>query len=349
MKVVLASVLVPLLLLVALAPMSAPAAHYAPEAGDAFHYSEEWTLGSGVGNYSEYSEYSFINGSVTVTGIAANGTDAAAYSNDDTWGNVTGAYYAWTSSGTFTFSSTTFRYVDGTDNQTGYVDPSVWFYMNNSLPVGGALTLLNTACSVVSTNVSFALAGSPTGYVRTIETVGNGSFDRDDIYGAFAATYTWTSYFDPSTGYIVGYDYVEHDVNGPNGFTITDTLAVTSTTYALTQVSGPSASSGGSSLSEGLLVGLVILVVVVVIVIVAILAARSRRTRLPQHSAGGNLGFGPAPPPMGAPPSVRLTPSDQPAVQQIVIRETVKVPCRYCGTLIDSTATVCPNCGAPRT
>jgi RNA polymerase subunit RPABC4/transcription elongation factor Spt4 len=27
----------------------------------------------------------------------------------------------------------------------------------------------------------------------------------------------------------------------------------------------------------------------------------------------------------------------------------VKVPCRYCGTLMDSTATVCPKCGAPRT
>ncbi|HEV8049715.1 MAG TPA: zinc ribbon domain-containing protein [Thermoplasmata archaeon] len=27
----------------------------------------------------------------------------------------------------------------------------------------------------------------------------------------------------------------------------------------------------------------------------------------------------------------------------------MKVPCRYCGTLMDSTATVCPKCGAPRT
>ncbi len=48
------------------------------------------------------------------------------------------------------------------------------------------------------------------------------------------------------------------------------------------------------------------------------------------------------------PASVNLIPGGQPAVQQIVIKETVKVPCRYCGTLMDSTATVCPQCGAPR-
>jgi rubrerythrin len=43
-----------------------------------------------------------------------------------------------------------------------------------------------------------------------------------------------------------------------------------------------------------------------------------------------------------------LTPSGQPAVQQIIIKETVKVNCRYCGSLIDSTAETCPFCGATR-
>ncbi len=342
-------VLLPVVLLLAAVPAAAPGGHYLPAAGDNFHYFEAWSLGAGEGNYSGYTEYSYVNGTVGVTAIAANGTDAANYSNTDTWGNVTGAFYAWASSGTFTFSAATFRYVDGTDNQTGYDGAPVWFYMNNSLPVGATFTLLGTSCTVVSTDQPYSDPSISGGNVLTIETVGNGSFARDDIYGAFDATYTWTSFFDPATGYIVGYSYIEHDVNGPNGFTITDTLRVTATTYPLTAAPGSSASSGGSTLSEGLLVALVVIVVVVVIVIVAILAARSRRTRLPQHSYGGAPAFGPAPPPMGAPPSVHLTPSGEPAVQQIVIRETVKVPCRYCGTLIDSTATVCPNCGAPRT
>ncbi len=55
------------------------------------------------------------------------------------------------------------------------------------------------------------------------------------------------------------------------------------------------------------------------------------------------------PPPPGPPPeNIDLTPK-QPPVQQIVIKEVVKVKCRYCGALIDSTAETCPICGAPRT
>jgi hypothetical protein len=345
------------LLVIALALLAAPAvavtpsvAHYTPQAGDHFGYYETWYLNQGTGNYSGYSEFSYINGTVSVTAVAANGTEAASYSNTDTWGNVTGAYYAWTSSGTFTFSATTYHYVQGTDNQTGYVNPYVWFYIDNTATVGATVNLLNTACEVIGTNVAYPTALSSTGYAATIETIGNGTFQRNDIYGAFDATYTWTSYFDPSTGYVVGYLYVEHDVNGANGFTITDTVRTTSTSYPLTATSGPaSGGSGSSGLSPTEWIAIIAVVVIVIVVVIAVIAARSRRSRLPRHSAGGAVSFGPAPPPMGAPPPVHLTPSGQPAVQQIVIRETVKVPCRYCGTLMDSTATVCPSCGAPRT
>jgi len=84
-------------------------------------------------------------------------------------------------------------------------------------------------------------------------------------------------------------------------------------------------------------------------VIIALLVARSRRRHpLPQHSGTGQVAY--TPPPMGPPPpGIHLTPSGQPAVQQIVIKETVKVNCRYCGNLIDSTAEKCPFCGAART
>ncbi len=36
-----------------------------------------------------------------------------------------------------------------------------------------------------------------------------------------------------------------------------------------------------------------------------------------------------------------------PPLQVQVIREIVKVPCRYCGALVESTATQCPRCTAP--
>lgn len=38
-------------------------------------------------------------------------------------------------------------------------------------------------------------------------------------------------------------------------------------------------------------------------------------------------------------------PPPQPQVTQI--REVVKLPCRYCGNLVENTAVRCPNCNAP--
>lgn len=32
---------------------------------------------------------------------------------------------------------------------------------------------------------------------------------------------------------------------------------------------------------------------------------------------------------------------------QVVIKEIVKAPCRYCGTLVEVTTAKCPSCGAP--
>jgi len=45
-----------------------------------------------------------------------------------------------------------------------------------------------------------------------------------------------------------------------------------------------------------------------------------------------------------------LAPAAQPVVmQREVVREVVKIPCRFCGTLFDQLETSCPNCGAKRT
>jgi len=88
--------------------------------------------------------------------------------------------------------------------------------------------------------------------------------------------------------------------------------------------------------------GIVLIIVVVMILIYAFSRRRNRRT-LPQHPSQREY-----PPPGPPPPEIDLTPK-QPPVQQIVIKEVVKVKCPYCGALIDSTADVCPICGAPRT
>ena len=274
----------------------------------------------------------------------------AGYYNLDNYQNNQGATNTSTVSGNFGFSPTTLLYVIGTDDQVGYTNPHVWFFMDSTLAEGATFYALNTEMTVVNTSFSYDLDTAAGGYVTTIYSLGTGSYERDDAYGMLTATYTWKMYFDPTTGYIVGYSYVEQDSNSTgNGFTWTDTVHVTHTSYALTPGSAPPSSSGGSS-NNGLLLDIVVLVVVIIVIaVIAVALSRARRRpSLPRHSSTGQVSY--VPPPMGpAPPGIRLTPSGQPAVQQIVVKETVKVNCRFCGALIDTTAEKCPFCGAART
>lgn len=345
-------VLLGLFALALLASAAVPAsAHTIPTAGEHFAYTETDLLTNGVGNYSGYTEGTFTNGSVTVNAIAPNGTDNSSYQFSSYYENNNGQTDTATSAGAFSFSPTTRLYVNGTDDQTGYVDPYVWFYMDNSLGNATGFYLLNDQVVVQSTDQAFHVASSSTGWTKTIYAEGTGSYQRNDEYGVFTASYDWRAYFDPVSGFIVGYLYSENDSDGAgDGFTWTETLSVTSSSYALTPTAAPPASSSssstGSSGTFGVVVGLVV-VVIIVVIIIAIVAALSRRRPAPmaRHSVQGNVSFNPMYPP---PPGLNMN-VGQPAVQQIVIKETVKTNCKYCGTLIDTTATVCPKCGAPRT
>ncbi|HEY1197474.1 MAG TPA: zinc ribbon domain-containing protein [Thermoplasmata archaeon] len=345
-------VLSALLLLVGLSA-GAAGAHYTSAPVDQFAYNETIVLSNGVGtDYNGYTESTLINGSLAVTAVLPNGLDSAFYYNANSYQNNTGGQYSWTSSGTFTFSPQTRLYVNGTDNLTGYSNPFVWFFMDNSLPVGETFYILNTGMTVVSTSYDYALETAAGTYVKAIFTEGNGTYSWNNGFETINATYNWKAYFDTTTGYIIGYVYTEEDTtnNGSgDGFTYTDTLAVTHTSYALTSGVAPPPSSGsGGQGTDWTLIAVVLVVVVVIVALVALAISRSRRRRpIPKHSATGQVAF--ASPPVGPPPpGINLTPSGQPAVQQIIIKETVKVNCRYCGSLIDSTAETCPFCGATR-
>jgi hypothetical protein len=337
-----------LLLLPSVALAGAPG-HYVPVTGDRFAYAQTITVTNGRGDYLGYSEDSDYNGSVSITAVLPNGTESAAYQVSGTYRNSSGGHYPWSESGTFTFSAVSFEYVQGTDNQSGFANPLVWFYMNNSLAQGASFSLLDTPMKVVATNVPFPMSSSSTGYVATTFAEGNGSYQRNDDYGKFAATYNWKAYFDPGTGYIVGYTYTEVDSNASgDGFTYTDTLSDTQTTFALTPTSPPGNSSSSPTVLSPLLAVVVVVAVVVILVLVvyAIVRRRGAGRRLPRHPTVPAPGTMPT---FAPPPALNLVPRDQPPVQQVVIREIVKAPCAHCGTLIDTTVTNCPNCGAPRT
>ncbi len=307
---------------------------YTPSQGDHFSYHEVANLGSGTGDYAGYTEHTVVDGTERMTGVFGNGTVSANYNYTWTWNNSTGGTETGNSFGNFTFSSTSFLYVKGTDNQTGYVNPTVWFYIDNSTLKDGTFYLLNTQMTVTSTSYSYYLP-SQNRNVNTILAEGSSYYQRDDVYGQFNAAYTWKAYFDPATGYTIGYDYSEQDTSpSGTGFTYTESLYVTSTSYPLTTA----AASFDLSQYVGYIAIAIALVIIIIVGVVIYAVSKSRRT-LPRHPL----------PSERPPPTIDLTPKQQPPVQQIVIKEVVKVKCLYCGALIDSTVKFCPFCGAPRT
>ena len=315
---------------------------YSPRPGDHFSYHETIDVGNGVGYYGGYSDHTDTTGSESMNGVFANGTVASTYGFTWSFRDYNGITKSGGSSGSFTWSSTTFLYVHGTDNQTGYTNPKVWFYMDNSTLKGGSFYLLDTLMTVQSRNFGFFLP-SENRYVNTIFARGASSYFRNDDYGQYNAAYTWSAYFDSLTGYIVGYVWDEHDSNSSgDSFTYTENLSVTATSYPLAAGAAPP-----GFLQYVLYIVAIILVLAIILVIVAVLISRRRRRiKLPKHAYEQE--YRPPPPSPAPAPSVDLTPK-QPPVQQIVIKEVVKVKCKYCGALIDSTVQVCPICGAPRT
>jgi len=314
-------------------------AGYTPHQGDYFNYYEVINLTNGTGTYGYgYTEHETVNGIERMNQIFVNGTVASNYTYTWNWSNSSGSMQNGKSAGNFNWSANNFTYVKGNDSQIGYVKPLyVWFYMDNTTQQSSTFRLLNTQMTVTSTNYSYPLVLH--GNVKAIRAQGNSGYQRNDVYGQFNAAYSWTTYFDPSTGYIIGYDYIEQDTSATASFTYAETLYVTSTSYPLT--TAPSApTNSGSSSPLFLIIGLAFFIIFIVIIVIVIYAVSRSRRSLPKHAY---------PQVPIAPPTIDLTPKQQPPVQQIVIKEVVKVKCKYCGALIDSTVQACPFCGAPRT
>jgi hypothetical protein len=335
------------------------ATSYAPKATDSFSYQENMVVNNGQGSYLGYTDQTTVTGKEMVT--STNGSNVLShYDYTYSYSNNQGNSSSSSSSGDFTWSSRSFQYINGTDNQVGYSKPIyVWFAMNSSLPVGATFYSLNTQMTVQSKNYSFQLPGNGGRWVQTIQAEGTGQYQRQDSYGTFAASYTWDEYFDSTTGYIVGYSYVEQDngqYQGQSGsFTYTDSLYLTSSSYTLTPGSpsvitttptvnittqtaaGPLSDLGTDAVLAGALI-----VAFILIAVVAYATTRRRKGgQLPQHP----------PPPVTPPPSTPWQPGidlGSKPPQEVVIRDVAKVNCRYCGTLIPTTADTCPYCGGPR-
>jgi hypothetical protein len=334
-------VIITLLLCVSLFSGSA-FAPFVPHQGDYFSYYEDVQVGSGSGDYAGYTDHTVVTGTETVSGVTQDGVVSVHFSYTWDFSSNDGSTDSGGSSGDFTFSSTTFRYVNGTDDQVGYVNPTVWFCIDTSVPEGASFYLLDTLMTVESKEYIYVYP--PEGRnVIAIYTHGEGSYQRDDDYGQFTATYTWMAYFDPISGYIIGYDYIEQDNNPSAGFTYIESLYITEASYQLQ--AGPSTTP--DFFAELMKYAFLIVLILMVAVVLIVYAVSRGRRKLPKHSAQRPVYKPPSetPPPLGK--DIDLTP-EQARVQQIVVKEIVKVKCPYCGALIDSRLTNCPYCGAPR-
>ena len=355
-KIFFGAVLFAFLLATAIVANMHVASAYTPQKGDYFHYSETTTVGDGEGVYTGYTDQLETTGMEQMNSV--NGSVvSASYSYSYQYSNNEGSSTSSSSSGSYTWSSNTFTYENGTDNQVGiggitYSNPLyVWFAMNPSLSVGSTFYVLNTQFTVLSKNYSLLLPGENR-YVQTIQTEGTGQYQRNDSYGIFAASFTWNEYFDPSTGYIVGYHYLEQDNGKYQGqvgnFTYTDDLYVTSTSYSLIPASvTPTTSTTHQGGIPGfpfylsyVIAGLVVILFIVAVVAYTASTRIRKRESLPKHP------YTPSSPPQTPFPSKIDLGSKPP--EQVVIRDVAKVNCKYCGTLIPSTADTCPYCGAPR-
>ena len=168
---------------------------YVPQQGDYFNYHEVESLGSGTGNYDGYTEQTVVNGKETMNSVDVDGVVSATYGYSWTFSNSSGSTETGSQSGSYTFSSANYYYINGTDDQTGYVNPTVWFLMDNSIPKGGTFTILNTQMTVESTSYSYYLQ-SQNRNVVAIFAQGTSTYERNDEYGQFTADYTWKAYFE---------------------------------------------------------------------------------------------------------------------------------------------------------
>jgi len=328
---------------------------FATQKGDYFNYSETISVNNGQGSYTGYTDQTQISGMEQMNSVNG-GNVSASYTYNSQFSNNQGSSTSNSYSGQFTWSSSSFTYVDGTDNQVGYSKPTyVWFAIDPTLPVGGTFYILNSQFTVLSKNYSLQLPTESNKYVQTIQGKGTGERQRNDEYGVFTASYTWYEYFDPSTGYIVGYNYVEQDNGQYQGqagtFTYTDDLYVTSTSYPLALAATPaSANNSTTGTTMDITAGLAgffpyFVVAVLFILALGIYAATRRKggdDSLPKHSP-----YMPPPTPSSTPWQSEINLGSKPT-QQVVIRDVAKVNCRYCGTLIPTTGDTCPYCGGPR-
>ncbi|HYM39841.1 MAG TPA: GNAT family N-acetyltransferase [Thermoplasmata archaeon] len=207
---------------------TAPAIAGTPATGDFLEFDQKTTVGEGQGNYTGYTEttqshYRYSVSSVAGNTVSVTGTGSWSYSNSlGSSSSGSDVYHP-------VFPLGTRKYLSGNDVVVS--DPAnatVWFWIPVPTAVGHVIQVLDEPLTVQSLSATYWIGAVPH---ATILLQGTGSYNRDDVYGRFFATYTDKYYYDANTGFVVGEQYTEQDSDGFNGFVNSTTLTVTSSSY----------------------------------------------------------------------------------------------------------------------
>jgi len=89
-----------------------------PQKGDYFNYSETTTVNNGQGVYTGYTDQVQTTGKEQMNSVSG-GVVSSSYGYSYQYSNNQGSSTSNSSSGNYTWSSSNFTYVNGTDNQVG--------------------------------------------------------------------------------------------------------------------------------------------------------------------------------------------------------------------------------------
>jgi len=210
-----------------------------PEEGDFIEYSWSRRIGSGWGEYEDYTENVDSKGRLTFLDVNATHAQVrSAYS----WSSRSseGERRQGTVDRAVEFSLSTRRWTsaltddDDHDNQPAS-DFTVWFWIPaDGLQVGDRVHVLDDVFTVASLRATVWSSNLPR---IGIELRASGTFTRDDVYGRYSVSYVDTYYYDARTGYVIAERYEERDSGTwqgrQAGFTWTETVDVTGSSYVI--------------------------------------------------------------------------------------------------------------------
>lgn len=200
-----------------------------PVVGDFFEYEYDIWLDRGWGNYEGYTEHTFSHGLYTVINVTQNTCTMKAVVSWE-YRASDGTYQAGGFDHNITFSLDTRLYISGYELDENVTDPAVWFYAGTGLQTGQHVKIIGQDFVVQSTSSSVWMGWLP---ISGVELKNTGSFYRNDVYGAFTATFTDIYHFDGSTGYLLHEWYEEVDADGHgNGFRWREEVRVIQSSYA---------------------------------------------------------------------------------------------------------------------